>query len=351
MFVINLLPTLIFIVKKVFGRNTASRFLNLLTENEGFYHVNSIYDFDEKKSIKHLVLLLPGKGCAWAQKTGGCTMCGFSQKIRQIGKNFTAQNLIALYKTAEIMTLEDKPTLLSIYNAGSFINNEEIPLKVQKEICQKVKKHPTIKKLAVESRAEFVTDDKIGFLKKGLGEKSLIVSIGLEAQNDKVRNVYIKKGLSRETYENALKIIKQNRVKSLTYVFIKPIYLDEREAIDEAINTAKYAFSAGSDEVAFESAFIQEGTMMEQFYLRGEFRPPWLWSIIEVVKKTHDLGNIRLGGFEDEPPPIAVPSNCSKCSKKIREILQKYRETNDIKLFDNLIDCECKKEWQKLIKL
>ena len=54
-------------------------------------------------------------------------MCGFSQKIRQIGKNFTAQDLIALYKITEIMTEEDKPYTLSIYNAGSFINNEEIP--------------------------------------------------------------------------------------------------------------------------------------------------------------------------------------------------------------------------------
>ena len=81
---------------------------------------------------------------------------------------------------------------------------------------------------------------------------------------------------------------------------------------------------------------------MEQFYRRGEFRPPWLWSIIEVIKGTCNLGDVRLGGFEDEPPPIAIPSNCSKCSEKIEEMMQKYREINDIKLFDNL-DCECKK--------
>lgn len=350
MFAINLLPVLIFIVKKLFGKNAANRLLNLLSENESFYHINSIYDFDEKKTVRHLVLLLPGKGCVWAQKTGGCTMCGFPQKIRQIGKNFTPQNIIALYKTAEIMTLEEKPTLLSIFNAGSFINNEEIHSKVQKEICQRVKKHPTIKKLAVESRAEFVTDNKIKFLKKELGKKSLVIAIGLEAQDDIIRNIHIHKGLSKKTFENAIKIIKQNEVKSLTYVLIKPIYLNEQEAINEAINTTKYAFKAGSDEVALESAFVQEGTLMGEIYLRGEFRPPWIWSIIEVLKKTHHLGNIRLGGFEDEPPPIATPSNCPKCSEKIKKVLQIYRETNDIKTLNNL-NCNCKKEWQKLIKL
>ena len=33
---INLLPVLIFIIKKVFGKNTASRLLKLLSKNESF---------------------------------------------------------------------------------------------------------------------------------------------------------------------------------------------------------------------------------------------------------------------------------------------------------------------------
>lgn len=346
---LKLLPFLITIIKKLTGKRGAKFFLDLLTKEEVFYNTDFIYDFDEKKTVTRLTLLLPGKGCVWAQESGGCTMCGFSQKIKQIGKKFTSKDLIALYRTAEIMTYEDNPFVLSIYNAGSFIKDEEIPLEVQKEICQKIKHHPTIKKLVVESRAEFVTDDKVKFLKRELGEKSLIIAVGLEAQDDKIRNIYIHKGLTKKTYENAIKIIKQNEAKSLTYVLIKPIYLSEQEAIEEAINTAKYAFKTGSNEVAFESAFVQEETLMEKFYLQGEFKTPWLWSIIEVVKKTNNLGNIRLGGFEDEPPPIAIPSNCPNCSEKVKEALQTYRETNDIRVFDNLY-CDCKKEWQKSIK-
>ena len=66
-----------------------------------------------------------------------------------------------------------------------------------------------------------------------------------------------------------------------------------KTSIKEAINTAKYAFSVGSDEVAFESAFIQEGTCMEKMYRENKFKPPWLWSVIEVIKQTHDLGSIN----------------------------------------------------------
>lgn len=348
MFIIRLLPFITTIIHETAGIKKAEFIIDLISKKERFYYVDSIFDFEKKGNVLRLTLMLPGKGCAWAEKTGGCTMCGFPRKIKKIGKKFSEKDLIALYKTAEIMTADYNPFILTIYNAGSFINDYEIPPNVQIEICKRVKKHHSIQKLFIESRAEFVTEEKIKRLKNELGEKELIVALGLESQDDTIRNKYICKGLSKETYEKAIRIIKNNGGRVLTYVFIKPIYLKEKGAIEEAIKTAEYAFGAGSDEVAFESAFIQEGTLMEKLYKENKFKPPWLWSIIEVIKRTYHLGPIHIGGFNDEPPPLAIPSNCSKCSKKIRNVIQKYRETHNIKIFDNLY-CDCKKDWQKLL--
>ena len=101
-----------------------------------------------------------------------------------------------------------------------------------------------------------------------------------------------------------------------------------------------------TDKINFEAAFVQKGTLLAAFYEKGEFRPPWLWSIIEVLKRTHHLNNIQIGNFNDEPPPITIPHNCPKCSSQIEKIIQQYRETNNIHLFDEL-DCECKEEWRK----
>ena len=343
------LPFLIRTTYKLAGRKKAKSLLSYVSNGEQFFYINSLYNFEEKKTTNQLTLMLPGKGCAWAKKTGGCTMCGFSKKIEQIGGKFSDNDLIILYEVAEIMTTNDRPTDISIYNAGSFINDDEISENVQLKICKKVKKHPTIKSLLIESRAEYIADKKILSLKKELSDKKLIVAIGLEAQDDKIRNVYVKKGMSKQEYEQAIKILKQNNVKIATYILIKPIYLTEKEAIEEAIKSAEYAFSTGSDEVIFESSFIQEDTIMEKLYNEKKFKPPWLWSIIEVVKKTYNLGDIRLGGFNDEPPPIAIPFNCPLCSEKIKNSLQKYRETNDIELLNNL-HCDCKKEWENIIK-
>lgn len=349
MFLIQLLLPTVKVLLKIGGKPSAQYFINIINQKNQFYYIDKIYDFDERKTVNRVVLFLPGKGCTWAKETGGCTMCGFSYKLDEINNNFSDKDLIILYEIAEMMTRDEKPFILAIYNAGSFINEKEISLNVQTKILQKVNNHPTIQKLFIESRPEFISTEKINFLKQNISRKKLIIGIGLEAQNDKIRNEYIHKGISKESYKRAIDILKKNEIYTLTYIFIKPIFLNELESIDEAIHTAEYAFKTGTSEVAFESAFVQKHTLMAKLYYEKKFTPPWLWSIIDVIKRTYKLGAIHVGGFDDQPKPIAIPSNCSLCSEKTYLLLQEYRETNNINLFDNLY-CGCQKKWEELIK-
>lgn len=346
MFILQILPFLLKVINRLFGRKKTINFLNLVTKNQQFFFVDRIYDFEENKTVTRLTVFLPGKGCEWAIKTGGCTMCGFGKRAREIGKYFSGKDLYNLFQIACYLTQIDRPSILTIYNGGSFLNEKEIPIKTQLKICKKINKHPSIKKLFIESRAEYITKEKITNLLNALGTKKLTVGIGLESQDDKIRNVFIKKGLSKESYENAIKILKEKGVRVLTYVFLKPIFVSEKEAIEEAIKTIEYAIKIGTDEVALETAFIQEDTKMAQLFREGKYKPPWLWSVIEVIKRTYHLGPIHIGGFTDEPPPIAGPFNCPLCSQKIKNILQQYRETHNINLFNNL-RCSCYEEWKK----
>lgn len=349
MFILQILPIFLRLLDKVGGRETAIKFLNLVTKNQRFFSIDQVYDFDEKKTVTQLTLFLPGKGCEWAIKTGGCTMCAFGKKAAKIGKYFSNRDLFSLFQITTQITQIDKPSILTIYNGGSFLNEKEVSFEIQTKICQKVNKHPSIKKLLIESRVEFITEEKIKFLLDKLGEKKLILGIGLESENDKIRNIFIKKGLEKKDYERVVRLLKEKGVKVLTYVFLKPIFVSEKEAIEEAIKTIEYAIKVGTDEVALEVAFIQEGTEMEKLFKEGKYKLPWLWSVIEVIKKTYNLGSINVGGFTDEPMPIAIPSNCHNCSSKIINLLQQYRETHNISLFDN-IKCDCYEKWKEEIE-
>ncbi len=277
-------------------------------------------------------------------------MCGFRAKIEQVNRDkpVSHKQLMRIYHLGRVAVIGTSPRNLTIYNGGSFLNDDELPLQTQLEICDKVRRHSTIEKLMVESRPEFVTKDKVKSLTETLGEKTLEVGIGLECVSDEVRTKYIHKGFLQKDYERAAEVLKNQGAELFTYVFLKPIHMTERASIDEAINTITYAFQSGTNEVALEAAFIQQGTAMELLYSRGNYSPPWLWSIIEVVRNTSHLGPVSIGGFEDEPPPIDIPHNCPDCSPRIMSLFEEYKKTHNVELFDKL-ECRCKADWLKII--
>ena len=118
-----------------------------------FSSVKTIYDPLQKKSIKRWVLELPGAGCEWYKKTGGCTMCGFNQSTYKYtfgGKLYPHFLFMLLFYYAYLVIRKTKPELLVIYNSGSFLSDKEIPLKTQLAILKFVRNHSTIKKIMVE---------------------------------------------------------------------------------------------------------------------------------------------------------------------------------------------------------
>jgi radical SAM enzyme (TIGR01210 family) len=307
------------------------------------------YDSLSQETVLNATLLLPGKGCSWVKESGaGCTMCGFKNALSSIGmdREFRDEEVLCLFNLG-INTLEKKyPCILNIYNGGSFLNDEEISCDVQTAIIKRIQHHDNIKTIFIESRPEFIVAEKLEKLISLLAPKSLKVGIGLEALTDRIRNDYINKGISRDIYEKAVRLAKTAGAKILTYVLIKPPYLTEAESIEEAVKTCKYAFGAGSDEVSFEAACVQKGTQMEELFNQDRYSPPWLWSIIEVIKATHNLGDVQIGSFRDFPRPMAKPQNCWRCSARVERALDNYRMNHELSVFNGLY-CSCREEWQK----
>jgi len=325
---------------------------------ESFSGVGNLYEPSLKRIVREWVLLLPGLNmCSWyLTSKGGCTMCGFNssasakQEYAWITEYFGSSALYAMYWFGYFGIRAQKPERLTIYNGGNFLNSgkevlgskPEIPFEFQRRVCKHVARHPTIEKLFVETKAEFITPNNIPILKEDVGEKTLQVGIGFESVDERVRNKLLKKGTTRFEFERSVSILKKNKVQALAYVFLKPVGLSEREAVEEAVNTIKYCFEHGIDEVSLSCAFIQEGTEMYKHYREGSYTPPRLWSIIEVVKRTASLGPVRVGTFEDEPPPIDVPKNCPECTGRVNEALDQYRNSFDPTVLDNLSCLICK---------
>lgn len=322
-----------------------------MSEGLGLTTIVTVFDCRKNAAAKKWILALPGAGCAWYKNTGGCTMCGFNTSTYAYtfgGRLLPTLAFNALLKLGWRAAKKHEPETLAVFNGGSFFNEKEIPFAAQQNICDFVGKSTRIKTLFVESRCEFITEGRLRLAKEMIGDKDLKIGIGFESQDDVVRNKVIRKGLSKEMFEKTVQTINASGAKSYAYCFLKPPGLSEHQAISETIKTIQYCFGVGVDEVNISCAFVQKHTPLHKLYLSGEFRPPWLWSIIEVLKATHALGHVNVGGFNDEPPPIAKPSNCSLCSRVVEQAIDDYRKHHDISAFNGL-SCDCQAEWSSEI--
>ncbi|MBD3238342.1 MAG: hypothetical protein GF332_01735 [Candidatus Moranbacteria bacterium] len=250
-----------------------------------------------------------------------------------------------LYKYALKRIKRYKPSELIIYHGGSFLNDNEIPKRFQTYIYNEVRKNDFLDTLTIETRCEYINEKKIRTAKKNLGKKELKIALGFESQDNYIRNKLLRKGISKKQFESSVKLLKSQGVKVSVYVFLKPVGLNEKEAYIETIKSIEYLNSLKVDEINLSCAFVQKNTKMYTEYIEGNYKPPFLWTIIKIIEEAQKHNwPLLLGEFTDNPKPIDIPKNCEKCSEDIYKILKTYRRTGVLK---KTYKCACYNDYKK----
>jgi archaeosine synthase beta-subunit len=296
-------------------------------------------------NYKRAVMYLLTNGCEWALKDGhGCTMCGHLAKQLRSDEEIAADDYLHQFQDEfEKIDFKEHP-LLNLYNNGSFFNDRELAPIVRTEILQKINNNRDIKMLVLETRPEFVTPENIREVKQLVPDKHVDIAIGLEMMDDHYRTVCINKGFTLKQYRRAAEIILEH-LNLRTYVLLKPPFLTERESIEQAAATIEYAFEAGSSTVSLEACTVQDYTLVHFLYQRGLYRPPWLWSILETVKRVRNAKKLIIGLFQFYPSPSLTPFNCDQCSDNVQKAMTAYNRTLDLTVFDGL-NCNCRHRWE-----
>lgn len=303
------------------------------------------------EATNRLQIVLRSGGCQYALRPeGGCTFCGFTDDIMKRGSPVGMEDLIrqfsAAFKAHDCATEGIRD--VNVYVAGSFFSDKEFPPEARYEIARLVSDDSYVKSMLVESRPEFVTSEKVGALKKILGEKILQVGIGLETADDDLRQRVLKKGFSNADYERAVEVLSVAGAEVLTYVLLKPTVMTDVEAVADAVEAVRYSFRVAKEAdirncVSLNPTFVPLTGELYQQWKRGEYRPPNLWGVVEVLRQTHDLGQIRVGlSDENLGGEGRVAENCKKCTALVRRAIEQFNITQNIGVFDGL-DCECRK--------
>ncbi len=275
------------------------------------------------------------RGCSWSYESG-CSMCGY---YTATNPDITEDDLNdQLNDALERYTGED---IVKIYTSGSFLDTGEVSFELGLNILGSF----DAQKILIESRPEYVEEGELERYEEKAEE--LEVAIGLESANDFVLEHCINKGFTFEDYREAAETIKNVGARSRTYLLFKPPFLTELEAMDDISDSIK-KIEGLTDMISINPVNVQRGSLVDWLHKRKLYRPPWLWSLVEVLRKLDTDATVvsSKAGLGTR----RGCHNCEDCNENIIEMIEEFNLTQDPDVFNPLKEkniCDCRETWKK----
>jgi hypothetical protein len=204
--------------------------------------------------------------------------------------------------------------------------------------------------VCTESRAEFITEDKVRQAVEILGEDvEFEIGIGLESSDNWIRKNCINKMLPLDTFLEAVQACQRADALAYGHVLVKPPFVSEFEAIEDAISTAIWAFDHGVDRLGFALTNVKPGTVTHWMAQQNLYRPPTYWSALQILLSLRPelLKKVGLFGFDSGVQIIEAAHNCPDCTPHVRSLLQAWCYTQDADFLyqADRYPCHCKAAW------
>lgn len=289
-----------------------------------------------------LTIILNTGGCRWA-RAGGCTMCGYVAESVD-GGTVPHDALLEQIDTARSHeeAADAECGLVKIYTSGSFLDEREIPPETRQAIADTFADRDRI---VVESLPDFVDRAKLtDFTDVGL---HVDVAIGLETATDRIRRDCVNKYFSFDDFVDATAIAEEADAGIKAYLLLKPPFLSEAEAVADmkasVRRCAEYAHT-----VSMNPTNVQRHTMVERLFWAGGYRPPWLWSVTDVLRDTVDVDAIvvsdPVGAGSDRGP-----HNCGACDERVQTAIKDFDLRQEPAVFDE-VSCSCSRTWDVVME-
>ena len=127
------------------------------------------------------------------------------------------------------------------------------------------------------------------------------MAVGLEAYDDEVLRFHVNKGFTTKSWDRAVVNLQKFNLRIKTYLMFKPPFMSENDALEHGVKWIE-AVAEKSDEISVNPMNIQRGTVIDRLHRNNEYRPPWLWSLVEMISRAHPIihPNNGVNGGEDQ---------------------------------------------------
>ena len=292
-----------------------------------------------------LTIILNTGGCRWA-RAGGCTMCGYVAESVE-GGSVAHEDLLAQVDAAlahEAENADEQAGQVKMYTSGSFFDEREIGAKTRQAIADTFADR---ERVVVESLPDFIEREKItDFTQHDI---VMDVAIGLETATDRVRHDCVNKYFDFAAFEEAAAEARDAGAGIKAYLLMKPPFLSEAEAIEDMTRSIRRVADVdGCHTVSMNPTNVQRYTMVEDLYHADGYRPPWLWSIVEVLEATaaEDIIVVSdpVGAGSDRGP-----HNCGECDERVERAIKDFSLRQDPSVFEQ-VSCSCELTWERVVE-
>jgi archaeosine synthase beta-subunit len=289
-----------------------------------------------------LVIVLRTKGCEWLLKSG-CTMCGYFGD-----SHFQNVSADAVIKQFEAGLAEHRgEEVIKIYTSGSFFDEDEVPAAARRHILERA--GSLTGRLSVESQPQILTSGLVQEATRHV--ERFEVGFGMESTQNEVLAHSVNKSWRFPQLEKGAGLLRENGGLVKTYILLKPPFLTEDEAIRDTVESVRRAAPV-SDTVSINPVNVQRHTLVERLHKGRAFRPPWLWSAVEAVRRVEENGYLpdgvdlkchAVGGGH-----ARGAHNCGMCDSDHAKALEAYTLARDTRRIERLFaePCTCIARWR-----
>jgi hypothetical protein len=294
--------------------------------------------------VDALVVILKTRGCTWALQ-GGCTFCGYvnDSMVRKV----SAGNMLAQMRLALAQSYKAQP-VVKVYTSGSFLDDTEVPREAQAGVLAQLPEG--VRKVTVEAQSHHASQDKLVAARGALRpEVELEVAFGLESVHEPVLAYSVNKDDRFADFVVACGHARALGVRTKAYVMLKPPFLTEREALDDAVSTA-LAAAPHCDLLSINPCNVQGRTLVEKLWRRGLYRSPWLWSVAESLRRVAEATGTPV---RSNPVGAGQPRgahNCGRCDARVADAIEQFSLARDPSLLPGA-ECACREEWLDILDL
>lgn len=290
--------------------------------------------------LDSFTVILKTGGCAWNH----CRMCSYRhERFRNLSPHELSERLMAQLSYIRSHSDLETPELVKIYTSGSFFDPVEVSPVVRSAAARLFRGKMVIAETRPEYIEKGVLEEFISGIDNGTRDRPLTVAIGVETSDDAIREKSIQKGFSFNQFLQAAAVAGRAGVGVKAYLLMKPPFLTERESVRDMLRSIADLYPH-VDLFSVNPCSVQRHTELERLWKQGEYRPPYLWSILEVIRASPvQLTIDPLGGGTRRGA-----HNCGTCDSEIVRAIRDYSLNGDRTLIEEIFstDCTCKKEWE-----